>query len=300
MATNASLKNKLAKKETKIVSADTLSLRELLNSEKMRKRFEELLQSRAPQFMASILNLYNNESSLHDCEPKSIVDAASVAALLNLPIDKNLGYAWIVPYYDGKAKKKKAQFQMGYKGYIQLALRSGQYRYINAIPIYEGELKKWNRLTEEIEIDFEAKKSDVVIGYAGYFELLNGFRKTVYWTKEQIELHRKKYSKSSFGWDNDYDAMALKTVIKNMLSKWGILSVEMQQAFIADEEERERIDITPSEENETKEAIDAEFTEAIPESTESDDDPFEKEAEKEAEQQEPQEPEQQELFDQGE
>lgn len=289
MATNASLKNKLANKETKIVSAGTLPLKELLNTPTMKKRFEELLQSRAPQFITSIINLYNSDPALQKCEPMSIISSALVAASLNLPIDRNLGYAWIIPYNDGKSKTKKAQFQLGYKGYIQLALRTGQYRYINAIPVYEGELKKWNRLTEEIELDFEAKKSDVVIGYAGYFELINGFRKTVYWTKEQIELHRKRFSKSSFGWDNDYDAMALKTVIKNMLSKWGILSIEMQQAIIAEEEERDRIDITPAEENE---AIDAEFSEVAAESTESDD-PFEKEAEQ-------QEPEQQELFDQGE
>lgn len=251
MATNASLKNKLANKETKIVSAGTLPLKDLLNTPTMKKRFEELLQSRAPQFITSILNLYNSDQALQKCEPMSIISAALVAASLNLPVDKNLGYAWIVPYNDNKQKTKKAQFQLGYKGYIQLALRTGQYRYINAIPVYEGELKKWNRLTEEFEIDFEAKKSDVVIGYAGYFELINGFRKTVYWTKEQIELHRKRFSKSSFGWDNDYDAMALKTVIKNMLSKWGILSVEMQNAFNEDEKEvREVKDIT----NEVQEA----------------------------------------------
>jgi recombination protein RecT len=167
--------------------------------------------------MTSILNLYNGDPALHDCEPMSIVSSSLVPASLDLPIDRNIGYAWIIPYYDKHSKTKKAQFQLGYKGYIQLALRTGQYRYINAIPLYEGELKKWNRLTEEFEIDFEAKKSDVVVGYAGYFELINGFRKTVYWTKEQIELHRQRFSKSSFGWDNDWDAMALKTVIKNML-----------------------------------------------------------------------------------
>ncbi|CAM4018879.1 recombinase RecT [Geobacillus stearothermophilus] len=275
MATNSSLKNKLANretKETKIVSAGTLPLKDLLNTPTMKKRFEELLKSRAPQFMTSILNLYNSEPALHQCEPMSIISSALVAASLDLPVDKNLGYAWIVPYNDNKSKTKKAQFQLGYKGYIQLALRTGQYRAINAIPIHEGELKKWNPLTEEIEIDFEARKSDVVTGYAGFFELINGFRKTVYWTKEQIELHRRRFSKSSFGWDNDYDAMALKTVIKNMLSKWGILSIEMQQAVIAEEEERERVDITPSEENEV---IDAEFSEVIQETSESEEDPFE-------------------------
>src|SRR5690606_35091078 len=98
-----------------------------------------------------------------------------------LPIDKNLGYAWVVPYGN------KAQFQLGYKGYVQLALRTGQYKSINVIEIHEGELVKWNPLSEELIIDFEKKESDAIVGYAGYFELINGFKKSVYWTKEQIE-----------------------------------------------------------------------------------------------------------------
>src|SRR5690606_8869355 len=147
----------------------------------------------------------------------------------------NLGYAWVVPYGN------KAQFQLGYKGYVQLALRTGKYRAINAIPICEGELIKWNPLTEELVVDFEQRKSDAIIGYAGYFELVNGFRKTVYWSKEEIERHRQRFSKSDFGWKNDYDAMALKTVIRNMLSKWGILSIEMQEAYTKDIEQETEI-----------------------------------------------------------
>lgn len=123
-------------------------------------------------------------------------------------------------------------------------MRTGQYKSINVIEVYEGELQKWNRLTEEFEIDFDQKKSDAVVGYAAYFELINGFKKTVYWTKEEVERHRKRFSKSDFGWKNDYDAMAKKTVLKNMLSKWGILSIEMQKAFIEDSEEQEVKDIT--------------------------------------------------------
>jgi recombination protein RecT len=151
-----------------------------------------------------------------------------VAATLDLPIDKNLGYAWVVPYGN------KAQFQMGYKGYVQLALRTGQYKSINVIDVHEGELISWNPLTEELEIKFEEKKSDAIIGYAGYFELINGFKKAVYWSKEQIEAHKRKFSKSDFGWKKDYDAMARKTVLRNILSKWGILSIEMQQAYTSD------------------------------------------------------------------
>ncbi len=203
-------------------------VKSLLNSPTIKKRFEEVLGKRAPQFMTSIVNLVNSDTNLQKCDQMSVISSAMVAATLDLPVDKNLGYAWVVPYGN------KASFQLGYKGYIQLALRTALYRTINAIPVHEGELQKWDPLTEELIIDFTKKKSDAVEGYAGHFELINGFRKTVYWTKEQIEAHRRKFSKSDFGWKNDYDAMALKTVIRNMLSKWGILSIEMRQAFSED------------------------------------------------------------------
>jgi recombination protein RecT len=194
----------------------------------VKKRFEEVLKNRAPQYMTSIINLYNADTNLKQCDPMSVIASAMVAATLDLPVDKNLGYAWVVPY------SGRAQFQLGYKGYIQLALRTAQYRYINAIPVYDGELVKWDRLTEEITLDESKKASEQIVGYCGYFELLNGFKKTVYWTREQIEIHKKKFSKSNFGWSKDYDAMALKTVIRTMLSKWGILSIEMQQAYSSD------------------------------------------------------------------
>ncbi|MEK4883442.1 recombinase RecT [Bacillus sp. FSL W8-0223] len=253
MATNAALKNQLANKQdsTKQVSAQSLGLKSLLNTPTMKKKFEQVLDKKAPQFMTSLLNLYNSEKALQKADPVSIVSSAMVAASLDLPIDKNLGYAWIVPY------SGRAQFQLGYKGYIQLALRSGQYKAINVIEIREGELKSWNRLTEEIELDLDGATSDKVIGYCGYFKLINGFEKTVYWTKEEIEKHKKKFSKSDFGWKNDWDAMAKKTVLRNMLSKWGILSVEMQTAVIEDEKEPERKDIT-EEVEETSEIIDYE------------------------------------------
>lgn len=237
MATNTSLKNKLATRQNQDVQKG-ITLKALLNSDSVKKRFEEVLGKRSQQFATSILNLYNSETQLQKCEPMSIISSAMVAASLDLPVDKNLGYAWIIPYGN------RAQFQLGYKGYIQLALRTGQYKHINVIEVYEGELQKWNRLTEEFEIDFDKKVSDNVVGYAAYFELINGFKKTVYWTKEEVERHRKRFSKSDFGWKNDWDAMAKKTVLKNMLAKWGILSIEMQKAFIEDEEPREVKDIT--------------------------------------------------------
>jgi recombination protein RecT len=226
----------------------------------MQKKFEQVLANKAPQFMASVLNLYNGDPGLREAEPMSIVSSAMVAASLDLPVDKNLGYAWIVAFYDSKKGYKAAQFQLGYKGYIQLALRSGQYKAINVIPVYEGELLKWNRLTEEIDLDLDARKSDKVIGYCGYFKLVNGFEKTVYWTRDEVEAHRIKHNKAKDKkslnnvWRSDYDAMAMKTVLRNMLGKWGILSIDMQKAFSEDEQEREVKDIT-DEANEYDEPI---------------------------------------------
>lgn len=227
MATNSTLKNQLTKKKSTTSVGNTV--KGLLDGPNMRKRFEEVLNKRAPQYMSSIVNLVNGDTNLQKCEPMSVVASCMVAATLDLPVDKNLGYAWVVPY------GTKAQFQLGYKGYVQLALRTGQYKSINVIEVHEGELIEWNPLKEEFKIDFSKKESDAIIGYAGYFELLNGFKKSTYWTKEQITKHKNKFSKSDFGWKNDFDAMAKKTVLRNMLSKWGILSIEMQNAYTADQ-----------------------------------------------------------------
>lgn len=233
MATASSLKNQLAKKEV-VGQAPTISnsVKGLMDSPAVKKRFEEVLCERAPQYMSSIVNLVNSDTNLKKCEPMSVIASCMVAATMDLPVDKNLGYAWVVPY------GTKAQFQMGYKGYIQLALRTGQYKAINVVEIREGELINWNPLSEEVEIDFTQRKSDKVIGYAGYSKLLNGFEKTVYWSKEEVEAHAKKFSKTySFKngvWQTDFDSMAKKTVLRNLLSKWGILSIEMQKAYSAD------------------------------------------------------------------
>lgn len=253
MATNQALKNQLAQKQetTTQVSAQSLGLKNLLNAPTMKKKFEQVLDKKAPQFMSSLLNLYNGDPNIQAAEPMSIVSSAMVAASLDLPIDKNLGYAWIVPFYDNKKGHKAAQFQLGYKGYIQLALRTGQYKSINVIPVREGELVKWNRLTEEIDLNLDEATSNKVIGYCGYFKLINGFEKTVYWTKEEIEEHRIKHNKMKDKkalnnvWKSDYDAMAMKTVLRNMLGKWGILSIEMQTAVMEDEKDESEVkDIT--------------------------------------------------------
>ncbi|MFD2704057.1 recombinase RecT [Salibacterium lacus] len=270
MATNQSLKNNLSNKQNGQAPSNTqgTTLKGLLETPTIKRRFEENLGKRSSQFVTSIVNLYNEEKMLQKCEPMSVISSAMVAATLDLPVDKNLGYMYIVPYGN------KATPQIGYRGLIQLALRSGQYKNINVVEIYEGELKSWDRLTEEIEIDFEAKESDKVIGYAGYFELINGFRKTVYWSKSEIEAHKKKFSKSDFGWKNDWDAMAKKTVLRNLLSKWGILSIELQTAYTEenkDPSERKEvgsdIDYVDAEVSEVKEEAENE-SEAKTEATE--------------------------------
>ncbi|MGG0891716.1 recombinase RecT [Cytobacillus horneckiae] len=266
MATNADLKNQIANKQGSApqqVSAQSLGLKGLLNTPTMKKKFDEVLDKKAPQFMSSLLNLYNGDPGIQAAEPLSIVSSALVAATLDLPIDKNLGYAWIVPFYDSKKGHKAAQFQLGYKGYIQLALRTGQYKAINVIEVREGELIKWNRLTEEVELDLDGATSEKVVGYCGYFKLINGFEKTVYWTRDEVEAHRIKHNKMKDKkalnnvWKSDYDAMAMKTVLRNMLGKWGILSIELQKAF-SEDEAREIKDIT-------EDANEIEVIEAAPE-----------------------------------
>lgn len=245
MATNSSLKNQIANKknsQNQVSDAKQMTLKSLLSSPAVQKRFETVLEEKSSGFTTSLLNMVNGDPNLAEAQPMSIITSAMVAATLDLPIDKNLGYAYIVPFRDWKkGNEKVAQFQLGYKGYIQLAQRSGQYLALNVTEVYAGELKSWNRLTESFEFDPEGKESDEVIGYVAYFRLVNGFEKTVYWTKQQVESHRIKHNKAKNKeqlagvWKSDYDAMAQKTVLKMMLSKWGILSIEMQKAVTTDE-----------------------------------------------------------------
>lgn len=243
MATNNSLKQAMQQAPSSNVSnVKTLGVKALIKSDAVQKSFNEVLKDKATSFTANVLSLVNNDAYLAQSEPMSIITGAMTAATLDLPLDKNLGYAYLVPFKDYKnGNVQKAQFILGYKGYIQLAQRSGRYKALNVTPVYEGELISWNRLTEEIDFDPEKRVSDVVIGYCGHFELLNGFKKTVYWTKQEVENHRMKHNKMKDKktlngvWASDYDSMACKTVLRNLLSKWGILSIEMQTAEIRDE-----------------------------------------------------------------
>ena len=203
----------------------------MLSNESVKLRFKEILGQKAPGFISSILSVTNSNTLLQKADPQSIMNAAVIAATLDLPINGSLGFAYIVPYKD------QAQFQIGYKGLVQLAMRSGQYKTINVAEVYEGEIKSENRFTGEYE--FGEKTSDKVVGYMAYFRLTNGFEKYMYMTREEAERHGKKYSqtfKRGIGlWATDFDAMAKKTVLKMLLSKFGILSIEMQRGIQFDQ-----------------------------------------------------------------
>lgn len=209
-------------------------IKSLAQTDQIKRRFEDMLGKRAPAFISSVISAVSSNQALSECEPMSVFSAAAVAASMDLPINQSLGFAHIVPY------QGVAQFQIGWKGFIQLAMRTGQYKTINAAIIYEGQLKDENPFTGEMEFQKE-KISDKVIGYLLYFKLLNGFEKYYYMTREEAEAHGKRYSRS-FGsdkgrWKNDFDAMALKTVVKMGLSKYGVLSIDMQRAMEVDQAE---------------------------------------------------------------
>jgi recombination protein RecT len=229
-------------KTNSVAMSNKKTINSVLSNEAVKMRFTEILGKNANAFMSSIISATKSNPTLAECETDSVISSAVIAATLNLPIQSNLGFAHIVPYNTKDAQGnvvKQAQFQMGYKGFIQLALRTGQYKNINASEIYEGELVKHDRITGEVEIDTNKKKSNQVIGYVSYFKLMNGFEKMLYMSKEQVQVHGNKYSKSysqKYGrWQQDFDSMALKTCIKLLLSKYGILSVDMQTAITADQ-----------------------------------------------------------------
>lgn len=211
------------------------TLQSMVTSAGIRERFNDVLGKKAPAFISSLISVANNNDMLAKADPTTVITAGIMAATLDLPINQNLGFAYIVPFYNGKKRITEAQFQMGYKGYVQLAMRTGQYKTINASEIYEGEIKSRNRLTGEFELG--ERTSDKVVGYIAYFRLVNGFEKYLYMTKEEVEAHARKYSqtyKNGRGlWSTDFDVMAIKTVLKRLLSKYGILSVEMHNMATA-------------------------------------------------------------------
>lgn len=243
-------------------------LKTLVTTEEIQERFRQVLGDKAPGFLASVINTVYLNDALRECDPNSVMTSAIKAAVLDLPIDPNLGFAWLIPYKDHG--KPIAQFQMGYKGYIQLALRSGQYHAINAAPIYQGEEVKEDRLTGKIVLNGK-KVSNEIIGYVSYFRLLNGFEKYYYMSADEIHAHAKRYSKSygrdTSPWKTNFDQMALKTVLKALISKYGIMSIQMLGAFKQDNDD---LSIRLTADQETGEVYDTTFTEAQPEVEQSD------------------------------
>lgn len=246
----------LVKRENKQLSP-TNRMKQLTSNSGIQEMFQESLGKNTGAFLSSLIEVYSDPAgTLSECEPKEVVMEALKAATLKLPINKNLGFAWIIPYNkntkivgeDGRTQWVKVahpQFQIGYKGLIQLAMRTGQYQTINANVVYEGMEVSEDYLTGSVKIEGK-KKSDKVIGYFSYFKLVNGFEKVLYWSKEQVIEHAEKHSQGyksmenakkgkyykpeKFVWDSNFDEMALKTMTRRLLTKYGVLSVEMQNA----------------------------------------------------------------------
>lgn len=228
-----------------------LTAKSLFAQENVQQKFSELLGKRAQGFVTSVLQIVSQNQLLSKADPNSVFQAAATAATLDLPLNNNLGFAWIVPY-NNKIKgvngqpdtwQVVAQFQVGAKGFKQLAFRTGQFRKLNETDVRQGEIKKYDRLTGDIEFqwidDTDTRLKTPIIGYASYFELLNGFSKTLYKTVEELKEHGMKYSqtfKKGYGlWKDDFDGMARKTITKLNLSKDAPLSIEMQRAIITDQ-----------------------------------------------------------------
>lgn len=195
------------------------------------------------RFISAIVSAVNNNAALQECTNQSILSGALLGESLNLSPSPQLGQYYLVPFND-RNKGKVAQFQLGYKGYIQLAIRSGQYKKLNVLAIKEGELVRFDPLNEEIEVhlieDEEAREQAETIGYYAMFEYTNGFKKAIYWSKKKMEAHALKYSKGYQAkkgytfWEKDFDGMAYKTMLRQLISKWGIMSIDMMSAMDAD------------------------------------------------------------------
>ncbi len=201
-------------------------------------------KDRATRFIASISSAVATNQALQECDAGTILSGALLGESLNLSPSPQLGQYYLVPFNDSKKGYKVAQFQLGYKGYIQLAIRSGQYKKLNVLAIKKGELVKYDQLNEEIEVnlidDEEERENAETVGYYAMFEYTNGFRKSMYWSKAKMEKHALKYSsgyKAKKGytyWEKDFDGMAYKTMLRQLISKWGIMSIDMQQAVEKD------------------------------------------------------------------
>lgn len=219
-----------------------------LNNEKTLEYIGQSLGAASKQrFITSVISAVNNNPTLQECTNQSILSGALLGESLKLSPSPQLGQYYLVPFNDNK-KGKVAQFQLGYKGYIQLAIRSGQYKKLNVLAIKEGELIRFDPLNEEIEVKLidneEEREQANTIGYYAMFEYVNGFKKALYWSKSKMEAHALKYSAGYANdkkkgtawtfWSKDFDGMAYKTMLRQLISKWGVMSIEMMTAMDSD------------------------------------------------------------------
>lgn len=226
----------------------------LLQSEGYQKLINNTLRDKekANRFIASISSAVAVNPTLQECDGATILSGGLLGESLNLSPSTQLGHYYLVPFNDTKNNRKVATFQLGYKGILQLAIRSGQYKKINVISVKKGELISYNPLEEEIKIelieDEEIRENTETVGYYAMFELVNGFKKSMYWSKSKMEAHALKYSKGYKAkkgytfWESNFDGMAYKTMLRQLISKWGIMSIELQNAYINDMGYKDSID----------------------------------------------------------
>lgn len=226
-------------------SNQRLGLTAYLTQDAVKRQINSVIGGKDGQrFISAIVSAVNTNPALQDCTNQSILSGALLGESLKLSPSPQLGHYYLVPFND-RNKGKVAQFQLGYKGYIQLAIRSGQYKKLNVMAIKEGELEYFDPLNEDIKInlmvdDWDTREQAPTIGYYAFFELTNGFRKAIYWSKAQMESHAIKYSmgyrakKGYTFWEKDFDAMAYKTMLRQLISKWGIMSIDLQSAIDSD------------------------------------------------------------------
>ena len=232
------VQNSLAKQNRR------LGITAYLTQDAVKNQINQVISGKnGTRFISSVVSAVNNNPALQECTNQSILSAALLGESLNLSPSPQLGQYYMVPFND-KNKGKVAQFQLGYKGYIQLAIRSGQYKKLNVLGIKEGELIRFDPLNEEIVVklieDEEAREQAPTIGYYAMFEYTNGFRKAMYWSRRKMEAHALKYSKGYQAkkgytfWEKDFDGRAYKTMLRQLISKWGIMSIDMISAMDAD------------------------------------------------------------------
>lgn len=237
--------------KNEIQTSEKQSFRAYMRQDAVKNYVNNMLNNpkESTKFIASIVTAVNNNAQLAECAKSTILSAALLGHSLNLSPSASLGQYFIVPFDDRRKGCKVAQFQLGYKGFIQLAIRSGQYKNINVISVKEGELIAYNPFNDEVELkpitNYEERKKAKTVGYYAFFELVNGFRKSIYWSKEQMLEHAKKYSAgyqadlkkgtSYTFWAKDFDAMAYKTLLRQLISKWGIMSIEMEKGYVGDQ-----------------------------------------------------------------